>query len=184
MTLITEQVYRKLTGDLRTPTSEVVAALAVAQSLVEMRLGRGLSLADYTETLTVFPQSYVYPAVTPVAAATSGYVNSATISVSSGDYVFNGYPYSVPFGYNTHPRATVTYTGGYSAATLPEPLALGISMVARALTNPQTGMFMAGIKSYSEGDISATFETAPDSSWPAGVWSLIRRWARRDVAAA
>jgi len=184
--LVSEQLYRKLTGDLRTPVDEVTTALAVAQGLVEMRLGRALGLGEYTEFMNVYPNLLVYPAVTPLADQT-GRIDSATLQL-------DGYPSdlatwdweggSASYTAYGRPRAEVTYTGGYDDTTVPQPLAMGIALVAKHLLSPASDVSMAGIKSYSEGDISATYDTPLDSSWPAGVWQLIKRWAKREVSAA
>jgi hypothetical protein len=173
MTLVSEQTYRKLTGDLRSPVSEVTAALAVAQGLVEVRLGRALGLGEYTETLRYYPSSTVNPSVTPLAEDQDGFVDTATLRVDRSGESW----------WTASPRVTVTYTGGYTEETVPQPIATAISLVAKHLMSPTTAD-MTGVKSYSEGDISATFEKAVDSSWPAGAWALVRRYAHREAASA
>jgi hypothetical protein len=184
--MISEQTYRKLTGDLRTPVSDVTSALVVAEGLVEVRLGRALSLAEYTETLNVYPNQTVYPSVTPLDPATPGYLNKSTLRLATytPDPVNASFWYWWSDGTADARRATVTYTGGYTDETLPQPLQTGISLVAKHLMSPTSDLSMAGVKSYSEGDISATFETAMDSTWPAGIWSLIRRYAHSEAVSA
>jgi hypothetical protein len=172
--LVSEQTYRKLTGDLRSPVSDVTAALAVAQGLVEVRLERALGLGEHTESLRVYPSSTVYPSVTPLAAGQDGYLDAVTLRVESGSSEV----------WQSSPRVTLTYTGGYEDDTLPQPLAQGICLVAQHLMSPSSGVGMNGIKSYSEGDISATFEHSVDSTWPAGVDSLLVRYRHREAASA
>jgi hypothetical protein len=173
--LVSEQTYRRLTGDLRSPVSDVTAALSVAQSLVEVRLDRALGLGEHTESLRVYPSSTVYPSVTPLAEGQDGYLDSCTLQVATG------YGYEVWFPYS---RRRVTYTGGYTDDTLPQPLAQAICLVAQHLMSPSSGVGMNGIKSYSEGDISATFEHAVDSTWPPGVDMLLHRYRHREAASA
>lgn len=173
--LVSEQTYRRLTHDLRSPVSDVTAALAVAQGLVEVRLGRVLGLGEHTESLTVYPSGTVYPTGTPLAAGQPGYLDSVTLRVGSG-------PSST---WQAHPRTTVTYTGGYTDETLPEPLAQAICLVAQHLmSGGSLSSGMHGVKSYSEGDISATFDRPLDVTWPSGVDSLISRYVYREAASA
>lgn len=172
--LVSEQTYRKLTGDLRSPVADVTSALVVAQGLVEVRLGRSLGLDEYTETLRLYPSCTVYPSVTPLAADQDGYLDTSTLQVETAFHDV----------WQPYPKVSVTYTGGYEADTLPQPLATAISMVAKHLMSPASSVDMAGVKAYSEGDISATFETALDTAWPAGVWALVRRYAHREAASA
>lgn len=172
--LVSEQTYRKLTGDLRAPVSEVTAALAVAQGLVEVRLGRALGLGEYTETLRLYPSSTVNPTVTPLEYPQDGYLDTVTLQVEGATNVV----------WQPYPRATITYRGGWDDSTLPYPIAMAISLVAKHLMSPASDVDMAGIKSYTEGDISATYDKPIDSSWPSGVWALIRRYSHREAAAA
>lgn len=173
--LVSEQTYRKLTGDLRSPVSEVTAALSVAQGLVEVRLGRALGLGEHTESLKLYPSNTVYPSVTPLAEDQDGFLDSVTLQVESGDY-------SV---WQAYPRVRVTYVGGWTDETLPQPLAQAICMVAgHLMSGPSVNSGMNGVKSYSEGDISATYDRPVDTTWPAGADALLSRYVHREAASA
>jgi len=170
MSLVTEQQYRNLTGDLRTPTSRVMAALLVAQGVAELRLGRALGYGEYTETLDVWPGLIVYPAVAPLDPDQVGYIDSSSLYVSTYAYSVTGYS-----------RAQVTYLGGYVDGELPVALQGALSLIAHEDVNP-SGNLINGAKAVSMGDISVTYETAQDAAWPQGAWSLARRYQRREVA--
>lgn len=180
MSLISEQTYRTLTGDLRSSVGDVTLALNVAQGLVETRLGRGLSAGSHTETLTVYQDSTVYPSVTPLTAGQDGYVDSVTLRLgTNSSWPADGWP-----AYGSERRATVTYTGGYADDTAPQDLAMAICLVAKNYMTPSGSSAVAGAKSISTGDVSITYADTADgnSNWPAGAWSLAKRYQRRVVA--
>lgn len=114
--------YRTATRDRITSDVNVTAALTEAQTLIEEYLGRPLASAERTEDLRIDYAGRVYPLATPITAIASpaGLTNRTA-------YILGAWPGETfwmihEWGpiYNVDiPRLTVTYTGGWTSATLP-----------------------------------------------------------------
>ena len=176
-TLVPEWRYRSVTGDLTTPQHRVLTALDSAVQLIGERLGRardgdaGLELAERTERSRAYRLAgeydvRYYPICTPVV----------------GDIVIEPETAWGEWGYSACRYAMITYTGGWTAETLPEKLRLGICLTAKKAAGASADLASdtpAGAKSVAVGDVSVTYETAVAVELPNGVWPLIRGYQVR-----
>jgi hypothetical protein len=161
-TLVSLAAYRRLTGDTSTADDTVTAALADAEKLIAEYLRRPLDRQERTERCRLYRQDSggfgagwaAYPSATPIdAEATTGYTveGVALVGVGPDDGPWMYGQYDSP-GY-----ATVTYTGGWTAETLPLTIAREIARTARALTTASATAVLAGAASVKVGDISVAF---------------------------
>lgn len=199
--LLSLQDYRDITMDVTSQNSELSAALARATSLIEDSLGRALRYGTYTETLEVWYEDgigYVYPLVTPIISVTAG----AMYEVDYGERRLRGIVADAPNGVTwptltpnisetsaippfTRSRpdyAAVTYTGGFTASTLPYTLREAHAFIARALMKRNAGSVI-GAQEASVGDVRVKYpkiDSALDALVP-GVTALIKPYKRRRV---
>ena len=167
MSTVTVAQYQFHTGDSTTASATVEAALDVAEEMVGGYLRRELASAERTEEMRVWPHGVVYPKHVPVtsvqASADYSVHNEATIKYVTPDDVTSevvgdwsvatdNYPHSLPY-------ASVTYVGGWSAATMPVTIVRTVALIAKAFVNPTT-IAGAGVASASVGDVSVTYTTA------------------------
>ena len=177
--LVSVEVYRDVTGDSSTPEATVAARLLRAQRKVETFLRRPLPLLQRTERLRlrhspgygVFGGGWTaYPAATPVLSAVGLSVQGNAVVGASGAWLSwwdDGDQY-----------ADVTYTGGWSAATLPEPIVEAICRTAQAAG--QTAAVPAGATSVRNGDVAVTFAAgAAGAQLDPAVTSALRPYVRR-----
>lgn len=159
MTVVTPQQYREQTGDTTHYWSEILGWLTRAQSLVEGRLARLLESAERTEDMTIERNDcrslVLYPSAYPVTVVPSGY------RIEFGRRVVGGvWPWDMlvePFSTSTL-TASLTYTGGYTTATLPAALRDAIIDVARAQsTVGDASVYPADASSVRLGDAAVTF---------------------------
>lgn len=179
-TLVPVATYQRLTGDTSTASPTVEEKLADAQQLVEEYLRRPLERDERTERLRLYRDGSgwaVYPKATPIDAdATTGYTTSGAaltgISPDDGPWIVGSYE---PGGY-----ATVTYTGGWTAETLPLTIAREISRTAKALLTPAAAGVLAGASSIRVGDLSVGFSAdgAAANAGAGGLDSLSRNTLR------
>lgn len=132
-TLLDTTTYRRITGDQTSYTGTNLAdALADAQKLVEAELRRPVESVVVTERLyaSVDPVPVnlpdpilggrgfvVYPAVTPVTAVPADHILLTSAKVQ------------VPFSYTGY----VTYTGGWTLSTAPQPILNALAYTAHKL---------------------------------------------------
>lgn len=178
MTLLTNQRYRQLTGDYRTPEDEVTLGLTTAQREVEEWLRRPLESLERTEDLIVYSNGRVYPKATPVTIVPSGYqIRGNGVVAGPG----SGLPW--PLDTTEAPRLSLTYTGGWTQSTLPRELERAIAETALADLQGPLSEVPVGAKAVSLGDASITFEgSAERAVIPAHVQRRIRRWRRARMA--
>lgn len=168
--LVSVSVYQVATGDTSTAASAVSANLAEAQELVEEHLDRWLESSERTETLIVRHRGLVYPRAMPVTAV-------AATSDAAGDIVHSGFGVRLTsspeqlvalsdlatprYDDTTATTADLTYTGGYTSATLPATLRRALCRLAYALGQAPTyhggGTSPAGATSLSLGDASISW---------------------------
>lgn len=171
--LVSIERYRAITGDASTPPVLVTARLEAAIDELEEVLDRPLTEAERTETMAPTRDGYLWPRATPISAAPDGY----TID---GLGLRSTWPASSDFlGAPTYPA--VTYTGGWTAATVPRCIERDLARAAWVLGRPDganaAGIDTTGATSLRVGDVAVTYgpRGAPGSDIGArlaSVWSL------------
>lgn len=167
--------YRVTTGDTTTASSAVSAALLEAESLLEEELRRQLVSESRSATFKIWPDGSLYPDAWPVTAVAGGLtiVDERTISgAEPDDSPFIG----VWTNPSSPPRATITWTGGYTAATLPATLKRALYDLAKAVL--ADAPVPVGATSMSVGDVSVSFGNATAGGLDAILPGLSTRVAR------
>lgn len=149
--LLTVDRFQELTGSTSEPTPE---QLYSAQRAVEAYLGRGLAKIERTERCRVYRDRRVYPKCTPLVSVTDGYVIDGAAIYGAGIGVFDalGRP-----DMTVAPYASVTYTGGWDADELPQPIEDALAAETLARMSYGAGQVPAGATSITNGDVSVTF---------------------------
>jgi hypothetical protein len=180
--LLTYDRYVSLTGDTTTAVSAVEARIPDAEQAVSEFLGRPLEYGEYTDRLHIDVDGRVYPKAIPVssvpASATYQVWDSRCLSyvTAAGDFLTE-WP-DMGDGYlERQPRADVTYTGGWTAATAPLRLLQAIAQATYGLSNP-TPLTDAsvGATSVSVGDAAITWEAGKPGTW-SGAGQFLERIA-------
>lgn len=177
--LFDHAAYVRTTGDLDSDPHEVQMHWEDALAMVQESLQRFLAQDTFTHRLRVWPRGFVYPHAVPVAsvaASASYYVEDeytlAGVSADSLPLIVS--PSTVPF-YADFGRwlsyqhdgvwATVTYTGGYTAATFPVTLRKCVDQLAGALiAGPDAAGLQRGVQSATVGDVSLTRDSSSSAS--------------------
>lgn len=161
--LLEEQTYRAITGDTATASAAFASAASAAQELLEEDLRRPgyLESVERTEVCLLAPDGTLYPTATPITAITGGYE-------VVDDVVYGAVPSVAAFtgliDTSVSPkRASITYTGGYTTATVPEHVLRDLAWATYAILNGYTGSQNAaagdttGATSVRVGDIAVTY---------------------------
>lgn len=162
--LVTTALYQSLTGDTASEAADVALALVNAQAIVEEYLRRLLTSAERTETVRIAPNRRLYPAAYPVTAVETGSQIVDGVAIlgpgPDGSPVFPG-PSDA-----TYPAvATITYTGGFSAATLPRTIANEIAWLAYRILHADDRISLPDdATSASVGDVSVSFAGTASTS--------------------
>lgn len=161
--VVSKERYRIITLDTTSADAAVTGALVDAQQLVEDYLDRKLTQALRTETMTYGPNGLVWPKAWPVIVAPAGMTierSRRAIGGSSPGGLTDA------FADSDEPEfVTLTYTGGYTSATLPRVIESRIAWSAYSMLHPSVGASVpAGAKSVSVGDASITFDKASSGS--------------------
>lgn len=188
MALGSISAYRRITQDTAADDASVTAALADAQGLLEESLRRRgvLETGTRTEVCRVYnmQQSLLfigglcYPQATPITAVSSPAGVTFTDSEIRGvsGTVFD----LVTDMVNEYPEVTVTYVGGWTAATLPGTLMRALCLVAReCLAVPASA---SGALSVRLGDAGVSYrhDQTPSTAIDAILNAPgIQRWRRR-----
>lgn len=176
---VTVAAYRVHTGDMTTPGTYVTGALVEAEELLEDELRRDLASEERTESMRVQADGRVYPRAYPITVA-EGYVIDGNSLV--GAYPDN-FPFIGVFERVDVPLATITYTGGFTPATLPRTLAHAIYDLAKVLAQ-DAAPIPVGATSASVGDVAVGFAKPTagqlDASVP-GLTGRVARYRRRYV---
>lgn len=191
MSLVSVEQYRRITHDTSSAEDDVTEQLDAAEELVAEYLRRPGRFVHgtYTDRLRLYraENAYdgawvVYPVATPVTAATGLTVlNPRTIAGVSPD----GGPFLEGLvGSGTQPYATVTYSGGWTAETLPEAVRREIAKAARLGLDSITSTIPAGATSLRLGDAAVGF--GPGGAGAVELTSIakssLRRYMRRRAA--
>lgn len=169
--LVTAARYRVITLDTTSADAVVTAALDTAEDTVEEYLRRPLASASREETVRFANDGRLYPAATPVLSV----ADSSLTIVPGSRAVAGGTPDGGPFfpgiKDSTWPAAlTFTYTGGFSATTLPRIIENAIAWLAYQFLHASAlAAIPAGATSASVGDVSVSFA---EPSGPAAELSI------------
>lgn len=180
MALVTPARYIAITRDTNTSAEDIAAELAAAQELVEAETGRPVESAERTERMRIrygrsFPGGRVYPAATPVTvAADHTIVGTTALDGASPDAGI--------FDRTDEDYATVTYTGGYTAETVPADLERVIARAAYRLLNADLSL-PVGATSVRLGDAAVTYDGATSAGTPFDDMdrAVLRRYRRRTI---
>lgn len=177
MSLVTIAEYQSVTGDTATASGTVQEFLDDAeQDLVEY-LDRPLEHDTYTHRLRVYSEKrglVSYAKATPVT--------DPGVYTSAGNALVGTSPSGGPFDLSDPAYADVTYTGGWTNATLPRCIRNDICWAARQAARGEAARVPAGATSVSLGDASVSYATGgpdPDDRWS----RQTRRYRARRVAA-
>ena len=171
MSVVTIAQYRVATGDETTASATVQSRLDMAEEMLEDHLGRTFAYGTYTEYLRVWPLGLVYPAAVPVesVSATGNYTRYDSQAIIGAEpeaepYVrwedVDGLQLGERIGNDyeaNFDRAYVTYTGGWTDATIPTTLMLWISKLARAL-DPTVESRPPGANLVRVGDVQVSYD--------------------------
>lgn len=166
MSVLSYDRYVVLSGDTATASASVEAAIVEAEGLVIEFLRRPLAEGTYTDHLFVEYDGFVYPKAVPIASVpvSASYEVYDTVAIRNvdsgiGDFTVEGYERTVPGSYQVHrPKAAVTYTGGWTSASLPFSVARTIARLAYAIANPRPlSDDSGGATSKSLGDASVSY---------------------------
>lgn len=179
---VTVARYRVYTGDNTTPGTYVSGSLVEAEMMLAEELRRGLASEERTESLRIRNDGRVYPTAYPITVATGLRVDGRSIMGAPLDVdTFVGL-----IDVSPPPRATVTYTGGYTghAGAKPLPVALehAVYDIARRLAEDQAPV-LVGATAASVGDVSVTY-ASPSGSLDAlapGLSTRVGRYRNRFV---
>lgn len=176
--LVTVERYQAITGDTTTGEEVVEGRLDRAQRKVEDYLRRPLASAERTERVLlryrpsgVLAGTYAaYPKVTPVTEVADGLtIDGSAVLGASGTWLSwwdEGDQY-----------AEITYTGGWTAGSLPETIAESICLLARDLSLVRA--VPAGATSVAVGDASVSFDGGTGGAGlPAPIAGGLRPWRR------
>lgn len=159
--LVTYDQYVSLTGDDCAGEYQVTARLERAKLALEAELGgRLLEEAERTERLQVGRDGRVYPHAWPVTSVPvdAPYqidpLSDAVLWQVWPDDILVNWPPGI--GWCEPYWATVTYTGGYTAATLPPDLADALALLAQSYGTAGTPA-LAGATSVRLGDAAVTY---------------------------
>jgi hypothetical protein len=164
--LVDTVYYARVTGDTSSDDSATTEALNDALGLIQDEIGRVLALGSYVETLRVYRNGTVYPSATPIASIEAPDIDQVSIQ---GAGVYIGYWNPAPavtygeFNSGIPPQTTLTYTGGYTADTLPTKLKRAICRTAFNILHPSSlAGLPGGVNRVQVGDVgySAAGSTA------------------------
>ncbi len=173
MSLVTIARYRSVTGDTATLDATVQTALTDAENTVEAYLGRPLAATDRVETVSIFSNGRGYPQVTPVTSITS----PATTTNNGYAMTFSAVTDwdDPPYG-----ATTVTYSGGWTASTIPFVIVQVICALANAQVIPTVSAVPAGATSFSAGELSVSYQSPRTPlSDTQEILSALRPWRYR-----
>lgn len=169
--MISVERYRVITGDDESAASAVSARIEEAQEMLEEYLDRPLDSDERTESLRPDRHGRLWPRATPIT--------------DGGDYEVNGLALvgGTPFTFGLVDPTTsvaVTYTGGWTADTLPSAIERDLAFAAYRLGHVAT----LGSTEYPEGAVSvrlgdAAVQFGPGGAGAVGTGDSDTWWSRR-----
>lgn len=169
--MITAVRYSEITGDTESAASAVTARIEEAQEILEDYLDRPLESDERTEALRPDRHGRLWPRATPISEA-DGY----TID---GLALIGGAPFSIGF-VGSDATVDVTYTGGWTADTLPSCIERDLAFAAYRLLHPPTPGatdYPVGATSVRLGDAAVTF--GPGGAGAVGTDDTDSWWSQR-----
>lgn len=152
--LISDADYARVSGDTTTTGETLSDALDDALGLIQDEIGRVLNFGTYLETLKVYRNGSVYPSATPIDEVISPVIDQVSIQGAS---IYLGYWDPAPLISWTGalpPQVTVTYSGGYTADTIPTKLRNAIIRAAFNVCHPSPLVGVpAGATNVHVGDV-------------------------------
>lgn len=168
---VTVADYRIHTGDTTTSASAVSAALIESEDLLDEELRRHLELAQRTDTFRIYCDGRIYPDAYPITVSDFT-IDGRALRGATPD----GGPFIGIWEHIDNPRATVTWTGGYTTSTLPRTLQHALYDLAHGLT--EEALVPVGATSVSLGDASVSYAAGSFGGIDAIVPGLSRRVRR------
>lgn len=156
--------YRRLVKDTTSSDADVTTALDEAQQLFEEMTSRNFEQAQRTEVMRLYYNGRVYPKAFPisdVANSPGAVIDGASIILGYGfQYATGVNPFVSGFGADTtnyQPQVTMTYTGGYTDATMPMEVKRAVAQMAYNALNPVTLVGVpVGANNVRVGDLSVS----------------------------
>lgn len=157
--MISVERYRTITGDEDSAASAVSARIEEAQEILEDYLDRPLESDERTESMRPDRHGRLWPRATPIT--------------DGGDYEVNGLALvgGTPFSFGFIDPTTsvsVTYTGGWTADTLPSAIERDLAYAAYRLGHLPT----LGSTEYPEGAVSVRLGDAAVQFGPDGAGAV------------
>jgi hypothetical protein len=149
--MITALRYAEITGDTDSYATDVTARIEEAVEMLEDYLDRPLESDERTEAMRPDRHGRLWPKATPIT--------------DGGDYEIDGLallsasPFAIGF-IGSEVTVEVTYTGGWTADTLPSCIERDLAFAAYRLLHPPTlgsSEFPDGATSVRLGDAAVTF---------------------------
>lgn len=176
---VTVAGYQLRTGDTSSAASAVTASLVEAEAILDEALRRHLALDERTDTFKLYPDGRIYPDAYPITSSSLTVWGRSLSGATPDVATFVGLIGECP----APPQATVTWTGGYNAATLPRTLANAIyDLAGFDLSDSTPGI--SGVTSVSLGDASVSYAAPLDGlldTLVPGLWARVRRFRNRWV---
>lgn len=139
--LLTNTRYTEITGQSAPANFELLQSEVVGR--LEEMLNRKLESQERTELVTADYDGLVYPKATPITAVEGDYPHddiSVQVGRPSGYTSITGlFGSSVNVSLGGYAWGELTYTGGYTSATLPAGLAVAIAWGVNTLTATISG---------------------------------------------
>lgn len=142
--------YRRLMKDTASASGDIELVLTDSLRLIEDFLQRYLVSKARTETCTV-RNGVIYPLAYPVSVCSDGMINGGIIEGISAD--------SSDVFVETYTKE-ITYTGGFTSATLPMTIKVALVKTAYDLLNTNNATsFNAEVASVRLGDVAVNYRT-------------------------
>jgi len=170
--MISAARYAEITGDEASAASAVTARVEEAQELLEEYLDRPLESLERTEAMRPDRHGRLWPRATPIEEADGYEVDGLALTGAS--------PFGPAVGF-LDPETTidVTYTGGWTADTLPGCIERDLAYAAHRLLHPPSA---SGATSVPTGATSVHLGDAGVGYGPGGApaaGSTDSWWSRR-----
>lgn len=173
MPILSFATYQRLSGDTTTLEATANAAMLDAEALLQDVLNRTLPLGTYTERVKISPSGHVTPRAIPLVSIPASadyqigtdaelrFVSlSGTPFFDTLDWRYLDYDNDYPA---TWARVVLTYTGGYTEATMPFTLKRAICVVASRM-NTDSSWTDPTLITRTVGDVSVTRSSAMASA--------------------